>query len=532
MDIELTLKNYRCFEDSKPARIRIRDGFTAFIGVNNSGKSSLLRFLYEFRNVFGWLMPAGNSIFAGALYQLTCPPEVLDPDELFCNMNDRDLMVEMEVIPEDNAVARNGPVCARRMTIGVSRSNRIISIRDLEPTEDRNGTNALYYPGQGPIVLRQGQTGAVPIADISLLLDACAALREALYIGPFRNAINVGGNPGYFDIQVGQAFIEIWSQWSTGPIKRNIVAAQRVVEDIKHIFGYSDFHVSPSSDHQTLQLHIDGQVYKLHEMGAGITQFFLVLANAAIRRPSFILIDEPELNLHPALQLDFLTTLASYAREGVLFATHNIGLARSANQVYTVRRDSQQPSEVAEYNETPRLSELLGELSFAGYRDLGYTTVLLVEGPTEVPAIQQFLRLYGKDHQVVMLMLGGSSLIKKDVDVQLEEITRISDRIFALIDSERSAPDEPLASDREAFVQACGRAGIECHVLERKAIENYFTDAAVKAAKDDSYRALEHYEVLRKVDPRWHKSENWRIAHEMTEADLEGTDLGDFLKQL
>jgi len=52
MDAELTIKNYRCFPDSRPARIVVRDGFTAFLGVNNSGKSSLLRFFYEFRRLF------------------------------------------------------------------------------------------------------------------------------------------------------------------------------------------------------------------------------------------------------------------------------------------------------------------------------------------------------------------------------------------------------------------------------------------------------------------------------------------------
>jgi AAA15 family ATPase/GTPase len=45
MQIDLTVKNYRCFPDSEPLRIAIRPGFTAFVGVNNSGKSSALKFL-------------------------------------------------------------------------------------------------------------------------------------------------------------------------------------------------------------------------------------------------------------------------------------------------------------------------------------------------------------------------------------------------------------------------------------------------------------------------------------------------------
>lgn len=43
-EVDLVLKNYRCFPSSCPARFSVRSGFTAFVGVNNSGKSSLLKF--------------------------------------------------------------------------------------------------------------------------------------------------------------------------------------------------------------------------------------------------------------------------------------------------------------------------------------------------------------------------------------------------------------------------------------------------------------------------------------------------------
>src|SRR6266702_3463896 len=64
MEIELTIKNYRCFSDEKPARILIKPGFTAFLGINNSGKSSLLKFFYEFRNLFQQLSETGIITFA------------------------------------------------------------------------------------------------------------------------------------------------------------------------------------------------------------------------------------------------------------------------------------------------------------------------------------------------------------------------------------------------------------------------------------------------------------------------------------
>jgi len=46
-------KNYRCFTDSHPARVSLGRQLVAFIGVNNSGKSTLLRSFYELRQLFG-----------------------------------------------------------------------------------------------------------------------------------------------------------------------------------------------------------------------------------------------------------------------------------------------------------------------------------------------------------------------------------------------------------------------------------------------------------------------------------------------
>ena len=63
-NFNLTVKNYRCFPDNKPVHISMRNGFTAFVGVNNSGKSSLLRMFCELRNLFSVLSNGSNFLNA------------------------------------------------------------------------------------------------------------------------------------------------------------------------------------------------------------------------------------------------------------------------------------------------------------------------------------------------------------------------------------------------------------------------------------------------------------------------------------
>ncbi len=225
--------------------------------------------------------------------------------------------------------------------------------------------------------------------------------------------------------------------------------------------------------------------------------------------------------------------MTSYASQGILFATHSVGLARaSAEHIYSVRRGADDSSEITEYSSTPRLAELLGELSFAGYKELGFDKILLVEGSTEVKTIQQFLRWYKKEHQIVLLPMGGDQMINQEAEVQLAEIKRISDNVFVLIDSERSVPDEKLEARRAAFKKLCDEAEIKCHVLDRRATENYFPDNAVKKVKGNAFRALQPYEAFKQPFHKWAKSENWQIAREMVPGDLDNTDLGEFLRSL
>src|SRR6516165_4409122 len=126
-------------------------------------------------------------------------------------------------------------------------------------------------------------------------------LANSLYIGPFRNAINVGSGT-YYDLNVGTDFVKTWNAWKTGDSKHSNRAIEVITQQIRSIFEFSRLEINASTNDKLIAL-VDGQPYRLDELGAGLSQFIVVFANAAIKKPTMILIDEPELNLHPALQI-------------------------------------------------------------------------------------------------------------------------------------------------------------------------------------------------------------------------------------
>ncbi len=532
-NFHLTVKNYRCFPDNRPVHVSIRNGFTAFVGVNNSGKSSLLKMFYELRNLFALLSNPSNFLHAlrnpdGDDFS---PAAIQDINEIFCNTNMRDIYLEIKLNAGLNNKQNDGVLPEKivvTITRGKTRYTPQIFLPDNKSLDTKNPNITSTLVKNDYIKVED------TLVDMKAYYQIFKALSETVYIGPFRNAVNIGANEDYYDMTIGQKFITLWDSYKSGKTKANIEAALRLSEDIRHIFRFNTLDINASADNQTLHVIVNGKPYRLEELGSGLAQFIVILANIAIKKPSWILIDEPELNLHPSLQIDFLTTLAFYATEGIIFSTHNIGLARaSADCIYSFHTDEKGQNEVRDFETIPRLSEFLGELSYAGYKDIGFHKVLLVEGSSEVRTIQQFLRRYDKDHKIVLLSLGGSDLIKASSSIELEEIKRITDgNISALIDSELKSSDDALCTDRQAFFTNCTEAHIDCHILERRAIENYFSDRAVKAIKGEKYKALTLYEKLGEVSPSWGKQENWRIAREMNPEEINGTDLGIFLQSL
>jgi ABC-type Mn2+/Zn2+ transport system ATPase subunit len=517
MIVDLHLRNYRGFSDAHAAAFRFGSGFTALVGPNNSGKSSLLRFLHDFRSLFEMIREPGRMAQFSKGEPHGYSPASIPWEGLFHKGNDRAIGIDIVARPN-----QDDPSNEVKLEIRYDRDQRL-DVRHTPPGASSGLGPAVTYPDEN-------------------LNAVVGALSDTLYVGAFRNILNfaptplIGGsfeNPVYYDLRMGKQFVEWWGDWKSGRNRSGNETAYRLTQDIARIFGLQSLEINTTPGAHELQLFVDGRSYRLDELGSGLTQFMVVLANAASRRPAWILIDEPELNLHPALQLDFLTTLASYARIGVIFATHSIGLARSLGErIYALSRGPDGVQHVHPFAAVRSLAEFLGELSFSAHRELGFESVLLVEGTTDVPVIQQLLRPFGKEREVVLLPLGGTGVINGRSGNQLAEITRISPKISALIDSERSEANAPLSPDRQAFVENCQQLGIRCHVLERRAIENYLPERAIRAVKGDRYRALGAFDLLKDLPLGWAKSDNWRIAAEALPGEFSGTDLQDFLSKL
>ena len=153
------------------------------------------------------------------------------------------------------------------------------------------------------------------------------------------NAIPHGGSRAYFDLTVGDQVIIKWDELKNGNDSRAARKIADSIEMMRKIFGFSSLDIQANHARNDFWVTIDGKRNLLSAIGSGFSQFLVFFVGVIMREYTFILINELELHLHPSLQSEFVSTLRSFASNGVVFSTHSIGLARAvADRIYSLRR--------------------------------------------------------------------------------------------------------------------------------------------------------------------------------------------------
>lgn len=479
----------------------------AFIGPNNGGKSAFLKMFFELRNVWSYFRERVEYLSSGRGDAAELGMIGLDdPSEIFCDGNTRGIEVELAVgqaYPTPESVPY-----LERVRLSCLRAPQANAWR-CEPMFNRAEDDVL--------------------ADGSVMESILKDLQNALYVGPFRNATTDGAGY-YYDMSVGAACVDAFRAWKNGASKAHTRLMETVTEDLRDLFGFRKLEINASVDGKAFQVLADGRPYRLKEMGAGLAHCMVVFINAAMRQPSYIFIDEPELNLHPSLQPHMLQKLSGYASEGVVFSTHSIGLARQmADRVYSFqpRRNCIAVKTLPEA--LPSYAQLAGELGYGSMREIGCDQILLVEHWTDVRAILPFLKLLGKERNVLVLPLGGLANAM-NMEKELLALRKMAPKAAVFLDSERMAFSSPPSKERQDFEAFCKNMDFQVCMSALRGIENYFPDGAIKAELGPKFQALGPFGALK--NGGWTKATNWRIARRMSKSDLQGTDLGQFLEAL
>lgn len=516
--IQVDFRSYRCFRQTSDSSLTLQtNGVVALTGINNSGKSTALRFFYELKLVL-------NHLTASSEKWESKSEGVFTTKWKFQWQQVYGLSDTLEMFPSRD---QSRPIEFRLATGNVEVLVQL-TIEPGSPIRDQlvmNTTIKLNSDLHG-----QGLDPSEIVRE-----ELVNPLSRILYIGPFRNLVNdAGGGGTYYDLRNGALFVPQWAELKNGQNTVDAQSAVKVQEVIRQLLNFQSFQIDASADRKSLHVTVNNDRFNLSELGAGIAQLIICLINVAVKNPTWILIDEPELHLHPTMQAKFVEALGLFAEYGVVIATHSIGLARTiADEVYVVSQPRPNVSTIKHLKDVKNYAQLLGELSFSQYEAVGFSKILLVEGVTDVKTFHQLLPLFNA-RKVLVVPLGGNAMINPDRQMELAEFQRFAVDVYVLIDSEKVRPDH-LIPHRVEFVKLCEGLFGEGHAMqtERRATENYLPQLAIrKAMRSEKYDALQPHQSFADLDYGWSKNDNWKIAAETNRADWANTDVGNFLAKL
>ncbi len=195
----------------------------------------------------------------------------------------------------------------------------------------------------------------------------------------------------------------------TPPIEKLINLFQEIFPKIKLTFNESNKNLSCSKN--------ESEPYDISQLSDGEKQVISILADIALLadQDSVLVIDEPELNLNPALAIKLWNTIESTLTDAIfIYATHSISFSQrdKVDKIIALGNESNQITEIGNLKEIPRsdLSDLLGSISAL----LSNSKVLISEGE-ESSFDSIFYRWMIEENDVEILNEGSGENVKSIV---------------------------------------------------------------------------------------------------------------------
>ena len=505
--ITITVANYRNIPFGNPIEFQLKEGIQFILGLNNVGKSNLLKLFSELK----WAL--SQNLENTLHFNPICFSGGMEFFDQIVNRHNNTKPIQITVASDECFG------CAFEINISPSM-----------PVDGDRHTNSFICTRK--IIEPPGRH-----FEENVFKGAVRPVLDTMYIGAFRG-VDFSGAGRSGDIPIGLEFVKQWSLWAGANKIEHRTKIKELVKELQSLFSFREFEIHVSDDKSTLLVTTDDGQFALNELGSGISHFIIVLGTAMIKNPAFILIDEPEIGLHPRMQEVFVRALAAKARYGLLASSHSVGLARSsAGWILSLTKSPDGTLRLEPFGQhySPSISQSINELGYSQFVEIGGNNLLLVEGRTDIKAFQEILRKFGVETNFIIISIGGSEFVNGDaskIHDELSELKRLNAKSISVIfDSGRTSAGASLSPKFEGFKSCCEGLGFRVFPTDRHSTENYITQVAIdKVFGMGKYQALSHFENFNCVPNRWPKHKNWLLFREMSKDDLNGTELKAFIE--
>lgn len=272
---------------------------------------------------------------------------------------------------------------------------------------------------------------------------------------------------------------------------------------VRVVLGDSDASLNVPYDFSTIQVETPQRVLPLSSLGGGVEQVIVLAAAATVTTGSLVCVEEPETNLHPLLQKKLVRYLTNETDNQYVIATHSSHLLDDERATaYHVRLTT--GGSVAHLARRPHeLVEICHDLGYRPSDLLQANCVIWVEGPSDRVYIHHWLELLdptlteGIDYS--LMFYGGKLLAhlsaSEEALAEFISLRRLNRASAVLIDSDKTGSNKRLNATktriRDEFAADHPAPGF-AWVTKCYTIENYIPADILRAAVKQVHPYVDH----------------------------------------
>lgn len=280
----------------------------------------------------------------------------------------------------------------------------------------------------------------------------------------------------------------------------------KLITDIKYFFPEVKKIVSKRTedDIATLSYREYGRWLDILYTGSGLKHFIDIIVKATLSQASVVLIDEPEMGLHPSLQREILSYFHELAQtKGMQFflATHSPIFLLDPNKVRAFCMQNRGGKRAAFPLLQEKLHTIWGDLGIRPGDLLQNDIVLLLEGQNDVIFFEHVIHeLYQEEFKNVaigVVQYGGDAALGI-ISGKINVSNIVPGKTYRLWIRDRDArPDEKPDANSTKFLNALKKYDEICHILDQREMEFYYSEAVhVAAQQGDSAKESAIREIL------------------------------------